>query len=95
MPIESVKNDKPIWEKHYTPAELAELWGFSDEFVRKLFRGQDGVVVVNRPEKMHKRGYVTLRIPKSVAERVYAQQLVAKRPTSIAALPPAEARRLA
>jgi hypothetical protein len=64
------KKPKAMLEQHYTPAQLAKCWGLSDDFVRALFRGEEGVMVIDRPEKMHKRGYINLRIPESVAERV-------------------------
>jgi hypothetical protein len=60
-------------EKHYSPSQLAELWGFSARFVRELFRTQQGVILIDRPEQMHKRGYATMRIPESVAAKVYGQ----------------------
>ena len=28
----------PAFEKHYTPKELAELWGFDDSTITRLFR---------------------------------------------------------
>lgn len=58
-------------ERHYTPLELAKLWNLSARFVRDLFRNEPGVMVVDRPEEKHKRGYASLRIPESVAGRVY------------------------
>jgi hypothetical protein len=94
MTSEVAKKEKQMLEQHYTPTELAKRWGLSDDSVRELFRGEEGVVVINRPEKMHKRGYTSLRIPESVAERVY-QRLVTKRPTSLAAVGSAAARKLA
>ena len=33
------------FERHYTVDELAELWGMSDDFVRRLFLNEPGVVV--------------------------------------------------
>jgi hypothetical protein len=82
------KRAKPMLEQHYSPAELAARWGFSSDFVRDLFRDEEGVIVIARPAKMHKRGYVTLRIPESVAERVHARLVGKGRPTvSIASRP--------
>jgi hypothetical protein len=60
-------------ETHYSPGELAKLWGFSTRFVRELFRNEQGVIVIDRPEMMHKRGYATLRILESIAARVYSR----------------------
>lgn len=84
---------KEMLEQHYTPGQLGKRWGLSDDFVRQLFRGEEGVIEVDRPEKMHKRGYTSLRIPESVAQRVYAR-LVSKRRsiTSIALAAPGEER---
>jgi hypothetical protein len=55
---------------HYTVAELAEGWNVSTDFIRDLFRDEDGVVrwVRNRPGK---RRYIVIRIPADTAERVY------------------------
>lgn len=58
-------------ERHFKPQELAELWGVSSDTIRRLFRSVPGVLVFDRPEKRYKRGYCTMRIPESVAKRVY------------------------
>jgi hypothetical protein len=58
-------------EQHMSPAELGKLWGLSARFIRDLFRDEKGVLLIDRPEKMHKRGYSTIRIPSSVAARVH------------------------
>jgi hypothetical protein len=60
-------------EKHYTPAELAVLWGLSPDFIRDRFRDEPGVLKIDRPERMRKRGYCTIRIPQSVASRVHRE----------------------
>jgi hypothetical protein len=66
-------------EKHYTPEELGELWRFSAEKVREIFKSEPGVLKVGHEERRYKRLYVSLRIPESVAERVHQrlQRLVA------------------
>ena len=58
-------------EEHYTPLQIGQLWNLSARFVRDLFRDELGVLVLDRPEQMHKRGYASLRIPESVMRRVY------------------------
>lgn len=58
-------------EPHYSPAKLAKSWGVSVETIRSLFRDEPGVLKIVRPATRTKRGYVTLRIPQSVAERVH------------------------
>jgi len=59
------------FEKHYTPAELAALWGCSAKTVQRMCEKMGGVFVLGTPERMHKRPYKTYRIPASAAERMY------------------------
>lgn len=63
-------------EPHYSPTELAFRWSLSPDTVRNLFRDEPGVLKIARPETMHKREYVSLRIPESVVRRV-GQRLAA------------------
>lgn len=65
---------KTMTEQHYSPVQLAKLWGFSARFVRELFRDEHGVIFIDRAEQMHKRGYLTMRIPESVAGLVYTRR---------------------
>ena len=58
-------------EPHFPPIQLAKLWGLSAELVRDLFLDEAGVLKIDRPERMNKRGYCSLRIPHSVADRVH------------------------
>jgi hypothetical protein len=61
-------------EKHFKPEELAELWGVSAQTIRDLFKEEPGVLRVVKDDKpKHKRAYVTMRIPESVAERVHTR----------------------
>jgi transcriptional regulator GlxA family with amidase domain len=59
-----------VLERHYSAEELAELWHMSEDFVRRLFLREPGVVIFHnyRPGR---RVYRTLRIPESVATRVH------------------------
>ncbi len=54
----------------YTVAEIAALTGFSGRTVIRMFEQEKGVLILERPEKMHKRGYRSIRIPRAVYERV-------------------------
>ena len=65
MPVQ-----ESTFERHYSVEELTALWGMSDDFVRRLFLNEPGVVVFfkHRPGK---RVYRILRIPESVVERVH------------------------
>jgi hypothetical protein len=58
------------FEQHYSVAQLAKLWGLSDDFVRRLFLDEPDVVVFfkHRPGR---RTYRTFRVPESVAQRVH------------------------
>ncbi len=60
--------------KHYSPHEVAQMWGVSEQTVRRLFQDEQGVlklVSVRSGRRGARRGYTTLRIPEAVLERVY------------------------
>lgn len=65
-------------ERHYTVAEVAEMWSLSPGAVRKLFQQEPGVLAIGepRPKFGRRRGKVTLRIPQTVLERVYRRQCI-------------------
>lgn len=89
--MSSSEINKPLEERHYTVAELAEMWNFSSEFVRQIVRGEPGVTEWVR-QAAGRRRYSVLRVPQSVAERVYQRALA--RAESEPALPRSVARRL-
>jgi hypothetical protein len=62
-------------EQHYKPSQLANLWGWHADKIREWFRDEPGVLIEAKPEKLHKRGYVSMRIPASVAKRVYEKHV--------------------
>jgi transcriptional regulator GlxA family with amidase domain len=59
-----------VFERHFSPEDLAELWGLSADTLRRLFENEPGVLVIER-SKAPARRYRTLRIPESVALRVH------------------------
>jgi transcriptional regulator GlxA family with amidase domain len=61
------------FERHFTVDQLAEVWGMSDDFVRRLFLHEPGVVIF-RHHRPGRRVYRTLRIPESVAQGVHTRQ---------------------
>jgi len=61
----------PAFEKHFSVRELAQLWALSERTIRRIFAGEAGVICWGRDESRSKRAYKTLRIPDSVAQRVY------------------------
>lgn len=58
-------------EKHYTVPELAEMWHRSRGWIRKVFRNELGVQHSPWSGLLGKRSYDDMRIPESVALRVY------------------------
>ncbi len=58
-------------ETFYTPEEIAAAWKLSPDTVRRIFQNESGVMVIENRCVFGKRQYRTLRIPESVAERVY------------------------
>lgn len=65
MPVQ-----ESTFERHYSVEELTALWGMSDDFVRRLFLNEPGVVVFFK-QRPGKRVYRILRIPESVVQRVH------------------------
>ena len=65
--------DNAILERHYTLTELAEAWHISRSTLRGWFLGVEGVIVygASKLTKGRARTYVSMRIPESVAQRVY------------------------
>jgi hypothetical protein len=58
-------------EKHYSVIEIAKLWALSEKTVRKIFESEPGVIHWTADERLHKRGYRTIRVPESVLHRVH------------------------
>jgi hypothetical protein len=67
-------------ERHYTVAEVAEMWGLSETKVRHLFRDAPGVLQTKlRTLRPRKRQHVGLRIPESVLIRVHGEMAISAR----------------
>jgi hypothetical protein len=58
-------------DPHFTPQFYAELWGMSPSTVIRWFQDVDGVLKLAKPSKNGKRTRIELRIPFSLAMRVY------------------------
>lgn len=52
----------------YTVAEVAKLTGYSPQMITRLFENESGVLIVKRQGA--KRVYRSIRIPRTVYERV-------------------------
>jgi len=68
----------PCTERHYSVPEVAAMWSLSPDAVRKIFRGEPGVLVLGGSELTRKRRYTTLRIPESVLIRVHRRLAVVR-----------------
>jgi predicted transcriptional regulator len=64
-----------LTERHYSVKEIGDLWQLSPAAIRRLFRNEPGVLRFGKEKRGHQRDYVTLRIPASVAERVYRRSM--------------------
>ena len=62
--------------KVYTVDEVAKMMGFHRDTVMKLFENEPGVIILDRPTKMNKRRYRSIRIPYAVYERVTKRMIV-------------------
>jgi hypothetical protein len=63
---------KELFERLYTASELAKLLNVSRDLIARRFANEPGVLDFSRPA-LGKRIYRTLRIPQSVATRVYKE----------------------
>lgn len=66
-------------EQHYTPVQVAKMWGLSRWTIQRLFAKEPDVIVIDRPEELHKRGYCSMRITETALRRVYARLQKTKR----------------
>lgn len=65
---------KSAFEKHYTTKEISELWGLSEQTVRRVFEFRDDVLKIKGPTITGRRRYVTIRVPASVLARVHNER---------------------
>lgn len=68
---QSGEKNSRLFERHFSPAELADVWNLSTDTVRRMFENEPGVLVFENPARSSSRRFRTLRIPESVAERVH------------------------
>jgi hypothetical protein len=66
-------------EKHYTVQQVIDLWGWSDDTVRRTFCHEAGVIAITHLERRGKRPYSKLSIPESVLVRVHERLAVRKK----------------
>jgi hypothetical protein len=63
-------------ERHYSVKQVAELWCWSDDTVRRRFRHEPGVIAITYAERRGKRAYLKLSIPESVLVKVHSRLAV-------------------
>jgi len=63
-----------MYERHFSPGTLAELWGLSEDTVVRWFSEVSGVLRTGTPPGRGRRPRVTMRIPESIASKVYAEK---------------------
>lgn len=57
-------------ETPYSVKDIGALTGWSRSTVMRMFKNVPGVLVLSRPETMHKRAHNCLRVPRHVYRRV-------------------------
>jgi len=65
-----------VFETHYIVSELAKQWHMSPATVRAWFCDEPGVIKygADKLKRGRKRTHVSLRIPESVARKVYERR---------------------
>jgi hypothetical protein len=61
-------------DPHFTPEFYSELWRLSPSTVIRWFQDMEGVLKVGVPSKNGRRVRIELRIPWSLAMRVYREK---------------------
>jgi hypothetical protein len=67
--------DRPEFlERHFTVAELGEAWCLAEDTIRPWFINEVGVLKIEHRLRKGKRSYTSLRVPESVARRIYRER---------------------
>jgi hypothetical protein len=73
--MSGMRQPEPILvDPHYSPQFYAELWGISLSTVERWFQDLNGVLRLSKPPKNGRRTRTELRIPFSLAMRVYHER---------------------
>lgn len=64
-----------MFERHYSPRTLAEIWSWSEDTVIRIFENIPGVLKIGSEGGRGKRRKITLRIPESIALSVYSERI--------------------
>jgi hypothetical protein len=66
--------DNVVIDPHYSPQFYAELWGIAASTVVRWFQDEPGVLKLSAPARNGRRTRVELRIPFSLAMRIYRER---------------------
>ena len=73
--MSAIRQPEPITiDPHYSPQFYAELWGMSPSTVVRWFQDMEGVLKLSHRVANGRRSRVELRIPFSLAMRVYRER---------------------
>ena len=64
----------PLPEAHYSPRTLAECWNLNQSTVVRWFQDLPGVLKLAEESRNGKRTRCEIRIPASIAEKVYREK---------------------
>ena len=67
-------------QKHFSPDQIAEMWGLSRDSAIRLFEHEPGVLIIAKPAAKYRRRYRTFRIPESVLARVHERMISRPKP---------------
>jgi hypothetical protein len=76
MKCGEINKTTELMEEIFTCEELALIMKFDATTVRKMFGAEPGVIRMGHPGTRKRRQYYSLRIPKSVVERVLGRMTV-------------------
>jgi hypothetical protein len=63
------------FERHLSPKQVADLWGWHESTIRRIFVDEPDVLKLTSGRmRRGRREYITIRIPKSVVDRVHGQR---------------------
>ena len=74
--METAETKNLVNETVYTPVELAKLKKLHPTTIRQIFLDEPGVIRLGHEARGRRRQYFTLRIPESVADRVFRKMTV-------------------
>ena len=64
-----------LFERHFSVITLAEIWSVSTDTIIRLFEDVPGVMKIGEEGGRGKRRKITLKIPESIANSVYAERI--------------------